>query len=65
MSDGPDKLTVMLPESPGPNKITVWVEPCEIVVPVLAADVPMPMLSALGGVVEAGLATEIFTPETF
>jgi len=34
-----------------------------MVVPVLAAEVPMPMLCALGGVVEAGVTTEILTPE--
>jgi hypothetical protein len=65
MSAGPERLTVMLPESPGPNKMTVCVEPCDRVVPVFAADIPIPMLSAFGGVVEAGATTEIFTPDAF
>jgi hypothetical protein len=45
--------------------MTVCVEPCEIVVPVFAAEFPIPILSALGGVVEAGVATEISTLEEF
>src|SRR3954463_12067997 len=60
---GPETLTCMLPDSPGPNRITVCALPREITVPVFAALVPSPMLVACGAGFDAGEATEISTLE--
>src|SRR5215471_2744710 len=62
ISAGPVMLTCMPPERPGPNRSTVCVLPREIVVPVLAALVPSPMLVAFGGGFETGDTAVMSTP---